>query len=101
MNQELKQATVLLALRHMFASGHFSICTVDNCAKILEVRPDGLEAYTILRALHCIDFRQMPSNVRQEIPRLIGECLQSDCIVEAEFAEPPSKPKGFFARLTS
>lgn len=70
----IKQLAALTALNEMFAKGHFSISTIDSVATMLGVDPKG-DAYNTLRPLHCIDYAKMPAALREEIPRLVKDCL--------------------------
>lgn len=60
-----KQA-ITIALREMFESSHFSICTVDKCLKIANVIPPATD-YEALSALHCVDWKKMPADFRQQV----------------------------------
>lgn len=71
---DLKQLSALTALNHMMSKGHFDICTIDSVGKLLGVDPRG-EAYDILRPLHCIDWAQMPEQLKEAVPSLIQRCL--------------------------
>jgi hypothetical protein len=70
----LKNLAATTALNAMLADRHFSICTIDSVASMLNVKPAS-DAYNILRAVHCIDYAKMPAELRQAIPGLIKECL--------------------------
>lgn len=63
--------------------GYFDICVVRESAKIMNVCPGG-RAYDILHVLHCVDFGNMPQELRESIPALIRECLSLDPIYEFE-----------------
>jgi hypothetical protein len=71
---DLKQLSAITALNHMMSKGHFSLCAIDSVAKLLNVDPHG-EAYDILRPLHCIDWAEMPEQLRDAVPSLIQRCL--------------------------
>jgi hypothetical protein len=70
----LKNLAATTALNSMLADRHFSICTVDRVAKLLNLNP-ACDAYNILSSVHCIDYAKMPAELRQAIPSLIKECL--------------------------
>ena len=70
----LRDASALTALNHMMRGGHFNICTIDSVAKLLNRHPDAI-AYSILRPLHCVNWNEMPTELRNEIPQLIQRCL--------------------------
>lgn len=74
MSEDLKTIAALTALNHMLRENHFSVCTIDRVAKMLNVQPRG-EAYNILASLHCISYGNMPAELRDAIPDLIRECL--------------------------
>lgn len=74
MTTDLKELAAVTALNAMMAKGWFSICTIDNVGQMLGRNPRG-EAYDILHSLHCIHFDKMPPALREEIPRLIEQCL--------------------------
>lgn len=73
-SENLKQLSALTALNSMMKKGHFDICCIRDVAQLLGVDPKG-DAYTLLHPLHCIDFAEMPRELREAIPRLIQECL--------------------------
>ncbi|MHB8123124.1 MAG: hypothetical protein ACYDG4_13320 [Desulfuromonadaceae bacterium] len=83
--ENLNQAIALTALNDMFKRGSFSICCIDKVAAVLMINPKG-RAYDLLSSLHCINFRDMPSEVRKAVPELIKECLGVDVIYQ--FAVP-------------
>lgn len=83
---ELKNMAAMTALNQMLAGAHFSICTVDSVAAMLNVRPAS-EAYSILRTVHCIDYAKMPKELRQAIPDLIKQCLGVDPAYEFKTME--------------
>lgn len=100
---ELKQATVITALNAMVRRGYLDICTIDKCAEILSIQLRGFEPYRLLSALHCVHFAEMPTQVRNEIPFLIGQCLRFDVFpvfTEPKREQPETEPKrGFWYRL--
>ena len=83
MTADLKELAAVTALNDMMGKGWFSICTIDNVGQMLGRNPRG-EAYDILRSLHCIHFDKMPPALRDEIPRLIEQCL--NCAPTHRFA---------------
>lgn len=72
---DIKQLAALTALNNMMAGNYFDICTVDSVASLLDVRPQGGEAYKTLRTLHCIHWAKMPQELRAAVPGLVQECL--------------------------
>ena len=74
MTTDLKELAAVTALNAMMAKGWMDICTIRSVAEMLGRDPRG-DALEILRSLHCINFNQMPKELRDEIPRLIEQCL--------------------------
>lgn len=72
---DLEQKAIEAALRKMFAQGHFSICTIDTCLKLLGV-PQGGKSYQLLHALHCVNYADMDRELAQAIPGLIADIFQ-------------------------
>ena len=93
----LHELTCVTAINEMFRKGHFSICTIDALITMLGVIPDR-KAYEILRVLHCVDFKSMPRELQQEIPRLIRACLADGItlmfeVEQQQVAQQTSQPK--------
>lgn len=74
MTTDLKDLAAAAALNDMMAKGWMDICTIRSVAEMLGRHPRG-DAFEILRSLHCISFDKMPKELRDEIPRLIEQCL--------------------------
>jgi len=81
MPDDMKQLVAITALNKMMKRGHFDICTIDSVARMLGVDPKG-PAYTTLHPLHCVDFSEMPRQLREAIPGLVNQCLGSAAIFE-------------------
>lgn len=79
----IQEIAAMAALNHMFKQGYMSICTIDNIAKLMNVDPRG-KAYNVLSTLHCVDFSEMPKELRDVVPDLIRECLSLNPIYEFE-----------------
>lgn len=77
----LQELAAIAALNKMFKQGHFDICTIRSVAEMLHVTLGG-EAYCVLHTLHCVDFADMPTELREAIPGLIRECLALSPIYE-------------------
>lgn len=86
----IQEMAAMVALNNMFKQGHFSICTIDNVAKMLNVNPKG-KVYDVLHTLHCIDFSVMPSELKDAVPGMIRECLELDPIYEFDFLKSEKK----------
>jgi len=64
----------LVALNNMFKKGHMDICVIRTVANILKVIPEK-DTFDQLRALHCVDWSDMPRSLYNEIPNMIKTCL--------------------------
>lgn len=64
------------AIRKMLEGSHFSICTVDAVLEVTKGVPDATD-YKTLRLLHCIHYRDMPAELRRELPELLGRVLSA------------------------
>jgi hypothetical protein len=73
-DQQLSHLAVLTSLNKMMTSKHFDICTVDSAITVLGSIPDG-RAYKILRPLHCVNWMDMPCELREAVPKLIERCI--------------------------
>lgn len=78
MHSDIEQMAVLTALNHMMKQGHFNVCAIDRCAEILGIQPRNTRPYRVLSSLHCVDFAEMPLQLRASIPALIQECLNME-----------------------
>jgi hypothetical protein len=74
---------VEVSLTKLFKERFFSICQLDSVIKLVGSRKAG-DAYNMLCSLHCVDYSEMPAELRNRIPALVGECLsQSSGVTEA------------------
>lgn len=65
------------ALKDLFKStGHFSICKFDEICEVLNVIPPPGHRKR-LRLLHCVSYRDMTQEVREEVGHLVLESLNS------------------------
>lgn len=60
-----KRQIVAKLLKDMWTGGHFSICTVDQCLKILEMRPP--DCYNQWRLMHCVNWTTMPPGMPERL----------------------------------
>lgn len=63
-NDKIKLMAIKTALKDMFSSKSFSICTIDKCLKIANAMCDK-ETYQTMSALHCIDYADMDEELRE------------------------------------
>lgn len=73
--EQTKKLVVTAALGKLFDESYFSICTLNNVMDVIGSRRCG-EAYTLLHALHCVDYSKMDQDLRDRIPMLVNECLR-------------------------
>lgn len=73
-SDEVKVLAATTALNAMFAGKHFNICVIDRAAKVLGVKVHQ-ESYDVLHALHCIDWHEMPADLREAVPGLVEKAL--------------------------
>ena len=88
---DLKQIAALTALNAMFRKKWFDICAVDAVAKMLGRDPD-CDAYRTLRTLHCVHFADMPKELRDAIPKLVAQCLDTEPVFQFALPAPPLPP---------
>lgn len=70
-------------LNKMFTSSFFSICEVRECAELLKVSMNPtVRTMERLRALHCMDWRVMPVELRGCIPEMISEIFTEGAYLE-------------------
>jgi hypothetical protein len=74
-DQQLTHLSALTALNNMLKGKYFDICVIDRVIEILGTVPDG-RAYNILRPLHCVNYMDMPRELRDELPSLIERCIE-------------------------
>ena len=104
----IQRQVVTTVLKQMFTSSHFSICTIDHCLKLSGIIPDD-KIYNTMRPLHCIDYKDMPEEVRNWLLEKVKEMFDYDnsfdltifeqkpkertLYVEAEIVEPEPEPQ--------
>jgi hypothetical protein len=90
------------ALRRMFRPNwHFDICTVDSLVKVTKIVPPKAE-YEAMRLLHCVDWREMDPDLRDEaVRRLLAwfELPAFDPFAPVASLSGNGTPKGLFRRL--
>lgn len=77
MSEEAVDPFVRHALRKLLKpDGYFSICDFDDICKLLNVIPPPGHRNR-LKLMHCVSYRDMPEDLRQELGRLVYESLNS------------------------
>lgn len=72
---EVKRLVMLQATKKLFTNQHFSISTLREIAEIINVPTKG-PAWNLLQPLHCVNYDDMPDQLRESIPHLVNECLK-------------------------
>ena len=61
--EKLKGQATLSALKSTFESNHFSVCTLQNLAKLNDIQIDS-ETLDYFNTLHCVNFSDMTIETR-------------------------------------
>jgi hypothetical protein len=70
-------------IKSLFEKNYFDVCKLIDVMNMLHAKK-GSPAYTMLHALHCVDYASMDPELRVRIPHLVNECLSSrDDVIEA------------------
>jgi hypothetical protein len=80
-----KRMVLQTAITKLFNAKHFSICDIDAMLDVLDVSRNS-EAYALLRTLHCIDYTEMPSELKRQLPQLVNEALTANNSANNQFA---------------
>jgi len=72
---EFHRRAAIISLKTMFASNHFSICTIDNIIKLTGCLPDPRD-YQALRALHCVNWIDMGAEMRNLVMMKVGQIFE-------------------------
>jgi hypothetical protein len=67
-----------VALKKMLTGASFSICTITDIGEMLHINPRGTQAFKMLKPLHCMDYSDMPAEVREAIPGLIRDAFAGE-----------------------
>ena len=89
--ESIQRQVVTVALKKMFTSSSFSICAIDNCLKLSGIIADK-KTYDTMRPLHCIDYKDMPEEVRSWLLDSVKLMFEYDNSFDLSFFEyRPSK----------
>lgn len=64
-----------LKVEKLFNEKHFSICDLKEIGELIGVNVEQNPNYKNLRALHCINYSDMPAEVLNELQSKVIECL--------------------------
>lgn len=73
----MKNQVLAVGLRRLFTQNYFCIIDFDNLTKLAGVIVDG-EVHQALRVLHCVNWRDMPKDLREEVQRTCLAALASE-----------------------
>jgi len=73
------------SIAKMFKDSHFSICTIDKCMKVLNVKPEQ-KVYNQLSALHCVDYSDMSDELLKEVQNMVREIFNVKRMVPDNFS---------------
>lgn len=68
------QRIAAFTLERMFRGNHFNILSVDDACRLMGRTGSG-PAYQRLRAIHCVDWGDIPPDIMQMIPVWLNEVL--------------------------
>lgn len=74
--QQFEHAVLETALQKLFSKRYFDICTLDQIGELLGVNPKQHPDYKLLHALHCVDYTDMKSVIRDQLQERVIQCLR-------------------------
>lgn len=74
---ETKRLVAEVAIKTLFTKRWFDICQLDSLISITGAQ-HGSPAYRLLRPLHCMDWADMSPDLRERVPLLVREALQTN-----------------------
>lgn len=77
------QLVAQTALNKLFTERHFSICTLDAVIDAIGKGNSNHPTYKQLRALHCIDYAEIPKSLRDQIPAMVNEVFTDAPVIKA------------------
>lgn len=82
----IKERVIKTSLAKMFTDSHFSICTIDDCMKVAEVKAEQ-EVYNMLHALHCVHWARMDKQTRAWVAEAVVGIFCPENYVNLDFLE--------------
>jgi hypothetical protein len=86
---DIQKMAAQAAMKTMLSKNYFSISTIDDILRMTGGKPNT-EDYNILRALHCVNYGDMPPELLRGLPVLIQRVVMSESI-SLEFKESTNK----------
>jgi len=69
---ETTRLVVGTAMREMIQKGWVNICTIEKCIALSGIIPRA-QPLALLHALHCVNFKDMPSELQERVPALLRD----------------------------
>jgi hypothetical protein len=73
----IRDQAVVVGLKRLLAEKHFSITSLESLLAAAMIIPDG-DAMRVLRALHCVDWADMPADLRRDVANLCVSMLSPE-----------------------
>jgi len=80
---EFHKQAALLGLKKMFEGKHFDICVVKEALTIINGHLDKKDE-AAMRALHCVDFKDMSPDLRKMLFTKVMEVLSAEPLFNTE-----------------
>lgn len=64
--ERIRNGVVAIGLKKLFKEKHFSICDLETLIKAANVVPNH-DLMRLLRPLHCVDWADIPRDLREDI----------------------------------
>ena len=84
----INQMVIRTALRNMFNKGYINVSTIDECLKLSGITPLG-ETRSQLRALHCVEFKDMDRQLAEAVPGMVAELFEGITLSIDEIFDKP------------
>lgn len=76
---EIQKMAAQAAMTNMLKKSYFSISTIDSILAMTNGKPNQ-DDYNILRALHCVNYGDMPPELLRGLPVLIQRVVMAETI---------------------
>lgn len=89
-SHRMKMLVAKTSIQSLFSKSYFSICSVDTLMKLNNVTlcEETQEVYDLLRALHCVDYGQMPRELVNSLPAAVMSLVYPELVSEKEVFAP-------------
>lgn len=79
---DLRKLAAMTSLNKLMKQRHFDICTIRDVGDLLGIPVRNTEEYKILETLHCVDYSEMPPQLRDAIPRMVKKILDLPAVYQ-------------------